>query len=155
MTQTPLVLYRKSHKPYHPIYLLNTTTASWWRIIIFSCKPIRIISPIIGNKILTINRLAFKDLNKNGKLDIYEDWRLPVEERARDLTAKMSVDQIAGLMLYSSHQAIPSAGGGFMPGGTYGAFIPRQYYQNTLISYYYGLVLAIISVGINYYLSHL
>ena len=38
-------------------------------------------------------------------------------------------------------------------GGSYGAFIPRQYYQNTFVSYYYALVLAIISVGINYYLS--
>ena len=71
-------------------------------------------------KILTVNRLAFKDLNKNGKLDKYEDWRLPVDDRARDLASQMSVDQIAGLMLYSSHQAIPSGGGGFMRGGTYG-----------------------------------
>ncbi len=67
--------------------------------------------------------MAFKDLNKNGKLDPYEDWRLPVEDRAKDLAGRMSVEQIAGLMLYSSHQAIPSAGGGFMPigmGATYG-----------------------------------
>lgn len=76
-------------------------------------------SPASGVKILTINRLAFKDLNKNGKLDIYEDWRLTADERAKDLASKMSVDQIAGLMLYSSHQAIPSGGGGFMQGGTY------------------------------------
>jgi beta-glucosidase len=73
-----------------------------------------------GVKILTVNRLAFKDLNKNSKLDDYEDWRLPVNERARDLASKMTIDQIAGLMLYSSHQAIPSGGGGFMRGGTYG-----------------------------------
>ena len=77
-------------------------------------------SPASGVKILTVNRLAFKDLNKNGKLDKYEDWRLPVNDRAHDLASKMTVDQIAGLMLYSSHQAIPSGGGGFMQGGTYG-----------------------------------
>jgi beta-glucosidase len=77
-------------------------------------------SPASGVKILTVNRLAFKDLNKNRKLDLYEDWRLPVNDRARDLASKMTVDQIAGLMLYSSHQAIPSGGGGFMQGGTYG-----------------------------------
>jgi beta-glucosidase len=76
-------------------------------------------SPASGVKLLTINRLAFKDLNKNGTLDIYEDWRLTADERAKDLASKMSVDQIAGLMLYSSHQAIPSGGGGFMQGGTY------------------------------------
>ncbi len=40
-----------------------------------------------------------------------------------------------------------------LTGGTYGVFIPRQYYQSTLISYYFAFSLAIISVGINYYLS--
>lgn len=72
-----------------------------------------------GVKILTIDRLAFKDLNKDGKLDAYEDWRLPVDERAKDLASKMSVEQIAGLMLYSGHQAIPSMGGGPFGGTTY------------------------------------
>ncbi|MDP4223267.1 MAG: glycoside hydrolase family 3 N-terminal domain-containing protein [Bacteroidota bacterium] len=61
-----------------------------------------------GVKILTVNRFAFKDLNKNGKLDIYEDWRKNADERARDLASKMTVEQMAGLMLYSAHQAIPS-----------------------------------------------
>ncbi len=64
-----------------------------------------------GVKILSVGGLFFKDLNKNGKLDKYEDWRLPVDERAKDLASKMSIDQIAGLMLYSAHQAIPA-----MPG---------------------------------------
>jgi len=72
-----------------------------------------------GVKILTIDGLAFKDLNRNGKLDKYEDWRLPVEERANDLAKQMSVEQIAGLMLYSAHQAIPASSGPF-GGGTYG-----------------------------------
>ncbi|HEU4902685.1 MAG TPA: hypothetical protein VFT06_07825, partial [Flavisolibacter sp.] len=49
-----------------------------------------------GVKVLTVNGLAFKDLNKNGKLDPYEDWRLPVDARAKDLAGKMSVQQIAG-----------------------------------------------------------
>jgi beta-glucosidase len=62
---------------------------------------------------------AFKDLNKNGQLDPYEDWRLTVDERAADLATRMSVDQIAGLMLYSRHQSIPSGSRGFM-GDTYG-----------------------------------
>ena len=71
-----------------------------------------------GVKILTVDRLAFKDLNKNGKLDKYEDWRLPVDERAKDLASKLSVEQMAGLMLYSGHQAIPAGPGGPF-GGTY------------------------------------
>jgi beta-glucosidase len=65
-----------------------------------------------GVKLITADGFAFKDLNRNGKLDKYEDWRLPVDERAKDLASKMSVDQIAGLMLYSRHQPIPAAAGG-------------------------------------------
>src|SRR5258708_7479552 len=72
-----------------------------------------------GVKILTVDGLAFKDLNKNGKLDKYEDWRLPVDERAKDLASKLSVEQIAGLMLYSAHQAIPASSRGPLGAGTY------------------------------------
>ncbi|MFV8391484.1 glycoside hydrolase family 3 N-terminal domain-containing protein [Flavobacterium sp. LB2P6] len=75
-------------------------------------------SPKSGIKIIQIDGLAFKDLNKNGKLDIYEDWRKPVADRAKDLAAKMTVEQMAGLMLYSRHQAIPAQEAG-MFAGTY------------------------------------
>ena len=50
---------------------------------------------------------AFKDLNRNGVLDVYEDWRRPARERASDLAAQLSIEEIAGLMLYSGHQAVP------------------------------------------------
>ena len=78
-----------------------------------------------GVKLLTDKGFAFKDLNKNGKLDKYEDWRLPVDERAKDLASKMTVDQIAGLMLYSKHQPIPAAAGGPFA-GTYGGKVFAQ-----------------------------
>lgn len=73
-------------------------------------------SPTSGVNILTIEGKKFKDLNKNGKLDKYEDWRLSVDERANDLAQKMSLEQIAGLMLYSKHQAIPLNDKGFGSG---------------------------------------
>ncbi len=76
-------------------------------------------SPASGVKILTVDGLAFKDLNKNGKLDAYEDWRLPADERAKNLASQMTVEQIAGLMLYSAHQSIPSGGGGPFGASTY------------------------------------
>jgi len=66
-----------------------------------------------GVKILTIGGKHFKDLNKNGKLDKYEDWRLPVDERAKDLVKQMSIEEIAGLMLYSNHQALPGPPDGY------------------------------------------
>ena len=69
-----------------------------------------------GVKIITVGSFAFKDLNRNGKLDKYEDWRLPADVRAKDLASQMSVEQIAGLMLYSRHQPIPSPPAGFFAG---------------------------------------
>jgi beta-glucosidase len=69
-----------------------------------------------GIKILTVAGLAFKDLNKNDQLDKYEDWRLPVDVRAKDLAAKLSIEQIAGLMLYSGHQSLPARAGGYFAG---------------------------------------
>ena len=74
-------------------------------------------SPESGINILTVDRFAFKDLNKNGALDAYEDWRLDADTRAADLASKMSTEQIAGLMLYSAHQSIPTGGN---RGNTYG-----------------------------------
>lgn len=78
-------------------------------------------SPGSGVAVIEKNGYAFKDLNKNGELDNYEDWRLPARERAENLASMMSVEQIAGLMLYSAHQAIPAAGrrGGTYNGQTY------------------------------------
>jgi len=65
-----------------------------------------------GVKLIIDGGFAFKDLNKNGKLDKYEDWRLPFDVRARDLASKLSVEQIAGLMLYSRHQPVPAGARG-------------------------------------------
>lgn len=80
--------------------------------------------PDSGVKILEVDGYAFKDLNRNGKLDPYEDWRLPVEERMKDLAGQMTIEQIAGLMLYSGHQSVapPSGPNDFFAirfGGTY------------------------------------
>lgn len=61
-----------------------------------------------GVKILFESGYAFKDLNRNGAIDIYEDWRHSFEERAKDLAGQLSIEEIAGLMLYSSHESIPS-----------------------------------------------
>jgi beta-glucosidase len=66
-----------------------------------------------GVQTIEENGLFFKDLNKTGKLEPYKDWRLSAEERAKDLASKMTIEQIAGLMLYSRHQSIPAATRGY------------------------------------------
>lgn len=42
--------------------------------------------------------LTFRDLNHNGKLDIYEDPRQPVEARVADLLSQMTLEEKAGLL---------------------------------------------------------
>ncbi len=61
-----------------------------------------------GVQIITKSGYAFKDLNRNGKVDVYEDWRKPAQQRAEDLASQMTIEQIAGMMLYSAHQAVPT-----------------------------------------------
>ena len=61
--------------------------------------------PVLGTRSVNIiekRGLKFKDLNKNGKLDKYEDWRLSSEEGSRDLLSQMSVEEKAGFMLINS-----------------------------------------------------
>jgi len=61
--------------------------------------------PVLGTRSVNIiekRGLKFKDLNKNGKLDKYEDWRLSSEERSGDLLSQMSVEEKAGFMLINS-----------------------------------------------------
>lgn len=53
-------------------------------------------------RLLTQNGLSFKDLNKNGKLDAYEDWRLPVSTRVQSLLGQMTLAEKVGLMLIST-----------------------------------------------------
>jgi beta-glucosidase len=53
-------------------------------------------------EIIDVDGLQFKDLNKNGQLDNYEDWRLSSEERSQDLLSKMSLEEKAGFMMINS-----------------------------------------------------
>ena len=51
--------------------------------------------------ILTVAGLQFRDLNKNGVLDIYEDSRQPVEARVNDLLSQMTLEEKAGMMFHA------------------------------------------------------
>ena len=54
--------------------------------------------PGSGVRILYSDGYAFKDLNRNGILDCYEDWRYTPEARAEDLAKRLTVEELAGLM---------------------------------------------------------
>lgn len=63
-------------------------------------------NPQSGVTIIYHDNYAFKDLNRNQQLDTYEDWRLTPEQRAHDLAQQITIQQIAGLMLYSPHVVV-------------------------------------------------
>ena len=71
-------------------------------------------SPESGVTLLEDDGYAFKDLNQNGELDAYEDWRLSTADRAKNLADLMvadgrdGIESIAGLMLYSAHTKVSS-----------------------------------------------
>ncbi|HWQ04830.1 MAG TPA: glycoside hydrolase family 3 N-terminal domain-containing protein [Longilinea sp.] len=46
----------------------------------------------------TENGLPFRDLNHNGKLDVYEDPRQPLEARVEDLLGQLTLEEKAGLL---------------------------------------------------------
>ena len=50
---------------------------------------------------LTQDGVTFRDLNKNGKLDIYEDPRRPIKERIEDLLSQMMLEEKAGMMFHT------------------------------------------------------
>lgn len=57
---------------------------------------------VTSKKLIEVDGLQFKDLNGNGRLDPYEDWRLSPEERAEDLVSQMNLDEKTGMMLINS-----------------------------------------------------
>ena len=61
-------------------------------------------------EILKKQGYEFKDLNKNGELDIYEDWRKPIPERVADLLTQMSIEQRIGLLVTASAPGVEADG---------------------------------------------
>ena len=75
-------------------------------LLFLSCsQKSNFIQPEMGTKSVKLiekDGFQFKDLNKNGELDKYEDWRLDVDERSKDLLSKMSLEEKAGFMMINS-----------------------------------------------------
>ena len=58
--------------------------------------------------LLTVDGHQFKDLDRNGQLDPYEDWRLAPALRAEDLLHKMSLEEKAGTLMHGSAPGVDS-----------------------------------------------
>ena len=74
---------------------------------------------LVQAPVLQKDGLQFRDLNRNGVLDPYEDWRLSPEQRARDLVARMTLKEKSGTMMHGTARSLggPMASAGM--GGQY------------------------------------
>jgi beta-glucosidase len=66
--------------------------------------------PHLGTRSIPLIHAAgaqFRDLNRNGRLEPYEDWRLSSGARAADLLSRMTLEEKAGAMM---HGTAPSSG---------------------------------------------
>ncbi|WP_121903041.1 hypothetical protein [Sphingomonas sp. PP-CE-3A-406] len=61
--------------------------------------------------ILTLDGHRFRDLDRDGRLDAYEDWRLSPERRTDDLLGRMTLTEKAGTMLHVALPTIETAAG--------------------------------------------
>lgn len=67
--------------------------------------------PALGvrdGKVVAVDDLRFRDLDRDGKLSPFEDWRLSPDQRAADLVGRMTLEEKAGEMM---HGTLPAVGG--------------------------------------------
>jgi beta-glucosidase len=69
------------------VYLRSTQESSANMALLGKEAPVR-----------TVGDVTFRDLNKNGQLDVYEDSRAGIDSRIEDLLSQMNLEEKAGLM---------------------------------------------------------
>jgi beta-glucosidase len=69
---------------------------------------------------------AYRDLNKNGKMDVYEDKSQPIEKRIDDVLKQMTLEEKAGMMFINGAKVNDDGSIGDKPGaGGMFAFVPN------------------------------
>lgn len=101
--------------------LLFATGATLALTLFISCQ-----TQNSGNTIVkTIDGYTFHDLNKNGKLDVYEDGRQPVSARVNDLLSQMTLDEKAGMLFINGARVNEDGSIGDKPASGMFAFAPN------------------------------
>lgn len=77
-----------------------TETSDGWIEIVNKDGATLGLSPVSGVHIVEADGYAFKDLNQNGELDVYEDWRETSEARAQDLVGQMKGEEMAAILAH-------------------------------------------------------
>jgi beta-glucosidase len=95
-----------------------------------SCKPTQknsLPEAVKANSahVITADGFTFRDLNKNGKLDVYEDSRQPVDARIKDLLSQMTIEEKAGMMFINGARINDDGSIREQPGKGMFAFAPN------------------------------
>ena len=72
-------------------------------VLMAQSKPVQPTHPVLGTRVvpmLTLNGLKFRDLDRDGKLSPFEDWRLSPAQRAADVASRMTLEKKAGAMMH-------------------------------------------------------
>ncbi len=75
-----------------------TVTDDGWLLIENADGATLGLSTYSGVKLVEADGYAFKDLNGNGALDVYEDWRAETADRVADLVSQMSGAELAAVL---------------------------------------------------------
>ena len=86
------------------------------------------------SRAVTEDGLEYRDLNGNGRLDPYEDPRLPAEERVADLLPRLSLEEKAGL-LFHTMIGVGEAGAHDTPAG-FSPSTPREVVTGRLLNHF-------------------
>ncbi len=80
-----------------------THSAPKARAILLACSALALLAPSLS---VAQAKAQYRDLNHNGRLDPYENPRLPIETRIEDLLKQMTLQEKVGTMM---HGSLPSS----------------------------------------------
>ncbi|MEX0359753.1 MAG: glycoside hydrolase family 3 protein [Allomuricauda sp.] len=90
---------------------LITLIVVGWTVLYFSKKAKSNDNmDLLGEEAPTLvaHGITYRDLNKNGKLDVYENKNAPIEDRVNDLVNQMTLDEKTGSLFVTMIGATPS-----------------------------------------------
>jgi beta-glucosidase len=92
--------------------MMKNTLNGIFLILFFACNVFAQKSspqqPLIEHRAVDLiheKQFIFKDLNKNQKLDVYEDWRQPLDKRVANLVSQMTLQEKVGMLLINTLNA--------------------------------------------------
>ncbi|MGF6770812.1 beta-glucosidase [Paraburkholderia sp. GAS199] len=100
------------HLPSRPVMRKSALAASGTALALglFACGSNDPLTPSVAQpdfgyttlNLISQDGLKFKDMDKSGQLEPYEDWRLSADVRARDLANRLTLAEKAGLMMHGT-----------------------------------------------------